>query len=218
MNTFAILSRRELLRAGTGLLTAAASSLWWAGRAQGEATLSKSTLITEPYVVVETANGKLRGGHSRGALAFKGIPYGGSGVGRKPLQARAARGTPGRAFATPWRSARPHRNRRRRSTANASRTPGEECLVLNVWTPAIDGKKRPVLFYNHGGGFSTGSAGSVAQDGGQLAANHDVVVVASNHRLGIMGYLCLDEFGGDGLRRLRQCRHARHRRRAQVGT
>jgi para-nitrobenzyl esterase len=195
MNRIAWLSRRELLGAGTGLFAAGASSLLPHRVAMAEG-LSRSTLITEPYVVVETVNGKLRGGHSRGALAFKGIPYGGSvsGVNRfKPappveswtgVRDALALGTP--ASQSPKTVYGEHEP-----------TPGEECLFLNVWTPALDGKKRPVLFYNHGGGFSTGSAGSTVQDGGQLAANHDVVVVASNHRLGIMGYLYLGELAGD---------------------
>ena len=197
LEPFYALSRRELLGAGAGLLMASPMARLLADNRVGQAPeLSKSTLVTGPYVVVETASGKLRGGHSRGALAFKGIPYGGSvsGTNRfKPapppstwigVRDALALGTPAPQSAkTVYGEREPH--------------PGEECLVLNVWTPAIDGKRRPVLFYNHGGGFSTGSAGSVAQDGGQLAANHDVVVVASNHRLGIMGYLALDEIGGD---------------------
>jgi para-nitrobenzyl esterase len=65
-----------------------------------------------------------------------------------------------------------------------------------VWTPQNDTKKRPVMFYNHGGGFSTGSGGSIAQDGSNLARFFDVVVVQTNHRLGIMGYLYLDEIAG----------------------
>jgi len=194
MNWIPLVSRRELL--GAGLFAAGASPLFIADRSARAERLSRSTLVTGPYVVVETAHGKVRGGHSRGALAFKGIPYGGSvsGVNRfKPappieswtgVRDALALGTPAPQSAkTVYGEHEP--------------PPGEECLVLNVWTPATDGRKRPVLFYNHGGGFSTGSAGSVVQDGGQLAANHDVVVVASNHRLGIMGYLYLGEFGGD---------------------
>lgn len=185
------------MEAGTGLLAGRhVPSLWIPGRAEATAGLSRSTLITEPYVVVETAHGKLRGGHSRGALAFKGIPYGGSVSGKNRFKPAPP--------VEPWTGVRdalalgtPAPQSAKTVYGEKEPQPGEECLVLNVWTPAIDGKKRPVLFYNHGGGFSTGSAGSVAQDGGQLAANHDVVVVASNHRLGIMGYLCLDELGGD---------------------
>ena len=195
MNRIAMLSRRELLRAGTALFAAGASSLGLVGRSRAADGLSKSTLITEPYVVVETANGKLRGGHSRGAIAFKGIPYGGSVSGIHRFQPAPP--------PTSWIGVRdalalgtPAPQSAKTVYGEREPPPGEDCLVLNVWTPAVDGRKRPVLFYNHGGGFSTGSAGSMVQDGGQLAANHDVVVVASNHRLGIMGYLCLDEIGG----------------------
>src|SRR6185437_9705055 len=56
--------------------------------------------------------------------------------------------------------------------------------------------KRPVMFYCHGGGFTTGSGGQNIQDGARLAATYDVVVVASNHRLGLFGYLYLAELGG----------------------
>ncbi|MGH8303565.1 MAG: carboxylesterase/lipase family protein, partial [Steroidobacteraceae bacterium] len=73
----------------------------------------------------------------------------------------------------------------------------EDCLVLNVWTPAInDHGRRPVMFYCHGGGFTTGSGGQNIQDGARLAATYDVVVVAINHRLGLFGYLYLGELGG----------------------
>ncbi len=75
--------------------------------------------------------------------------------------------------------------------------PDEDCLFLNVWTPAADGRKRPVMFYNHGGGFTIGSAGAAYQDGSSLARTWDVVVVATNHRLGLMGYLYLGHLGGE---------------------
>lgn len=53
------------------------------------------------------------------------------------------------------------------------------------------------MFYSHGGGFVTGSGGAAYQDGGNLARTFDVVVVATNHRLGLMGYLYLGELGGE---------------------
>jgi para-nitrobenzyl esterase len=74
--------------------------------------------------------------------------------------------------------------------------PSEDCLFLNVWTPATDNKKRPVMFYSHGGGFVIGSGGSAGQDGANLARNFDVVVVETNHSLGLLGFLYLDELGG----------------------
>ncbi|WP_317195117.1 carboxylesterase/lipase family protein [Algoriphagus oliviformis] len=74
--------------------------------------------------------------------------------------------------------------------------PSEDCLYLNVWTPANDGKKRAVMFYRHGGGYVIGSGGSGGQDGANLARNFDVVVVQTNHRLGLLGFLYLDEIAG----------------------
>ena len=76
-------------------------------------------------------------------------------------------------------------------------SPAENCLFLNIWTPAADGRKRPVMVYSHGGGFFKGSGGAHYQDGGNLARTYDVVVVATNHRLGLMGYLFLGELGGE---------------------
>jgi len=68
----------------------------------------------------------------------------------------------------------------------------EDCLHLNVWTPALrDHRKRSVLFYIHGGAFSSGSANNVLYDGVRLAKRGDVVVVTINHRLNIFGYLYL---------------------------
>jgi para-nitrobenzyl esterase len=193
MNQEWMWNRRELLVAGTGLFVGSAAGLLPVRRSWAAEALSTSTQIAEPYVVVETSHGKLRGGHSRGALAFKGIPYGGPVAGAGRFKAAPP--------VEPWTGVRDALTlgtpaMQAGNTVHGEK-PGENCLVLNVWTPALDGKKRPVVFYNHGGGFSTGSAGSRAQDGGQLAANHDVVVVASNHRLGIMGYLYLGEIGGE---------------------
>ncbi|MFK4810385.1 carboxylesterase family protein [Devosia sp. ZW T5_3] len=71
--------------------------------------------------------------------------------------------------------------------------PSEDCLYLNVWTPAADNKPRPVMFYNHGGGYMIGSGAATGQDGTNLARLYDVVVVQSNHRLGLLGYLFLGD-------------------------
>lgn len=66
------------------------------------------------------------------------------------------------------------------------------CQNLNIWTPGInDGKKRPVMVWLHGGGFSTGSANESSYDGEALSSSGDVVVVSVNHRLNVFGYLDL---------------------------
>ncbi|MFE0765858.1 carboxylesterase family protein [Streptomyces smyrnaeus] len=69
---------------------------------------------------------------------------------------------------------------------------GEDCLNLTVTTPAEDAGARPVLVWFHGGGFSSGAGLLDWYDGGALAAQGDVVVVAVNYRLGALGYLFLD--------------------------
>lgn len=75
--------------------------------------------------------------------------------------------------------------------------PNEDCLFLNVWTPALrDGGKRPVMFYIHGGAYNNGSGSSPLYDGVRLGRRGDVVVVTVNHRLNAFGYLYLARFGG----------------------
>jgi para-nitrobenzyl esterase len=73
----------------------------------------------------------------------------------------------------------------------------EDCLRLNVWTPAVgDGKKRPVMVWLHGGGYTAGSGQELrSYDGENLARRGDLVVVSLNHRLNVLGYLDLSKFG-----------------------
>jgi para-nitrobenzyl esterase len=73
---------------------------------------------------------------------------------------------------------------------------GEDCLVLNIWTPGVnDGAKRAVLVSFHGGGYTTGSGNAPGFDGAQLALFGDVVVVTVNHRLASYGYTHLADLG-----------------------
>ncbi|HEY6517099.1 MAG TPA: carboxylesterase family protein, partial [Steroidobacteraceae bacterium] len=184
-------NRRSVLQAGAAML--GAPYLWLPARAAEPAW---PTQTVAPFIEVETASGRIRGGHSRGALAFKGIPYAGPASGANRFKEAPE--------VTPWTGVRDAT----RLGPPAMQAPGttygehepaysENCLVLNVWTPAVnDSGKRPVMFYCHGGGFTTGSGGQSIQDGARLAANYDVVVVAINHRLGLFGYLYLAELGG----------------------
>lgn len=185
-------NRRRAMALGSAAV--AAPYLWLPARAEQPAW---PTQTVAPFVDVEIASGRIRGGHSRGALAFKGIPYAGSVSGKNRFKAPPP--------VTPWTGVRDAT----RLGPPALQSPGttygehepaysENPLVLNVWTPAVnDGRKRPVMFYNHGGGFETGSGGQNIQDGAHLANTYDVVVVATNHRLGLFGYLYLGELGGE---------------------
>jgi para-nitrobenzyl esterase len=135
--------------------------------------------------------GRVRGAQGNGVVTFKGIPYGGSVSGPNRFKAAPP--------LQPWTGVRdalefgPSALQPSGNRTNGS----EDCLFLNIWTPAADGRKRPVMFYSHGGGFTTGSAAAPYQDGTNLARTWDVVVVATNHRLGLMGYVYLGELGGE---------------------
>lgn len=188
-------TRRRLLATTAAVAT---PLVWRPTLLQAQAADATNYTATKPpYVEVETALGGVRGGHSRGALAFKGIPYAGSVTGA----ARFKEAPP----AQPWTGVRDALTLGPPSMQGPGTTYGENepaysenCLVLNVWTPAVrDGRKRPVMVYCHGGGYVTGSGGAKDIDGSRLAATYDVVVVSTNHRLGLLGYLYLGELGGE---------------------
>jgi para-nitrobenzyl esterase len=84
---------------------------------------------------------------------------------------------------------------RSRGIWNYERTMDENCLVLNVWAPALGAEPRPVLVWLHGGGLSVGSASWPLYDFTNLATRHDVVVVSINHRVGILGFLDVSHLG-----------------------
>ena len=67
----------------------------------------------------------------------------------------------------------------------------EDCLHVNVWTPALDAKQRAVLFYIHGGAYNNGTVNADLYDGERLSHRGDVVVVTVNHRLNAFGYMYL---------------------------
>ena len=148
------------------------------------------------FVISNTAFGKIRGFRERGVNIFKGIPYSGS-VSGKYRFSRPAKLEPWKDVRDAYKLGTPAMQSPKTVYGINEPQPGEDCLFLNVWTPANDNKKRPVMFYNHGGGFSTGSGGSTGQDGANLARFFDVVVVETNHRLNIFGYLYLGEVAGE---------------------
>ena len=82
-------------------------------------------------------------------------------------------------------------------TALNRKTPqSEDCLTVNVFTPGLDNRTRPVMVWMHGGGFSAGSGNYLLYDGTNLAKKEDVVVVSVNHRLNLFGFLHLADIGG----------------------
>jgi para-nitrobenzyl esterase len=172
-------------------------------------TLSFSVLRAQEtkYVTAETSLGKVRGIDNGGIKTFKGIPYGASTAGSNRFMPPAdpAKWTGVRDALEYGHSA----SQRDPAAAPAGGgglgvagqglpAEGEDCLVLNVWTPALnDGRKRPVMFWCHGGGFATGSGSSPDTDGTNLAKRGDVVVVTINHRLNVLGFANLSEFSRD---------------------
>jgi para-nitrobenzyl esterase len=172
----------------------------------GAATLGVAPLLARAaaFPVAETTAGKVRGYEDRGVRIFKGVPYGNdtSGVNRF-LPARPPKAWAGLRDCLDYGPATPQGDGRRPAATPTifpsiykenSEPQSEDCLVLNIWTPALDGKKRPVFFWIHGGGFSIGSGASAWYDGTSIARKQDVVVVTINHRLNVFGYCHLGAF------------------------
>lgn len=152
--------------------------------------------------IAQTIAGKVRGYANGPVSIFKGIPYGDNTAGTRFLPARKPK---------PWSGVRDARLLGNRAPQNPpvglipeeavaypNEPMSEECLFLNVWTAGLqDGRKRPVMVWLHGGGYSAGSGGQDRYDGSRLASIHDVVVVTLNHRLNIFGHLYLADIAGE---------------------
>ncbi len=138
--------------------------------------------------VAATTYGRVRGLREDGVLAFRGVRYGADTAPRR--FARAVAPTPWRdiADATRFGAAAPQ--------TRAEEPTSEDCLFLNVWTPALDHGRRPVLVYLHGGAHAHGSGSDPLTDGTNLTRRGDVVVVTLNHRLAGLGYAYLAALGG----------------------
>jgi para-nitrobenzyl esterase len=140
--------------------------------------------------IVETTAGRVAGTIEDSLAVFKGIPYAAPPVG--PLRFRPPQP------ATPWTGVRQADTWGKWApqppSPDAAGLGGEEigqdedCLTLNVWTPAVDGGKRPVMVWIHGGAFVTGAGSGLLYRGEQLAARGDVVIVTINYRLGALGF------------------------------
>jgi para-nitrobenzyl esterase len=147
-------------------------------------------------LVAKTSSGKVMGElETSGTLVYKGIPYAKPPVGKlrfKPPQPP-----------NPWKDTLkaalfgPVAPQAENEIGTAStQEQSEDCLSLNVWTPGIDNKHRPVMVWIHGGGFTSGSGSDDWYDGSTFSERGGVVVVTLNYRLGALGFLYLGGVGG----------------------
>jgi para-nitrobenzyl esterase len=155
--------------------------------------------------IVDTRTGKIEGFEKDGVQVFLGVPYAEPPVGPLRWQApRVERSWEGVRTATEF-SAQSAQSPFALNAIMGGGRPAysEDSLYLNVWTPACDDAKRPVMFWIHGGAFIWGAGDTPWYDGAQFCNNGDVVLVTINYRLGPFGYLHLDElfpdsFSGSG--------------------
>jgi len=193
--------RRALLKSSLLGGGAAAASAMFGGLIPVEA-LGADTSSKYVGPVVETNSGKVRGVIQGGTHIFRGIPYGASTAGsnrfmppRKPAPWAGVREAFQNGPTAPQLSG-PENSLILNHKAPAVQ--GEDCLVINVFTPGLnDGRNRPVMVWLHGGGFAGGAGSAHSFDGNFLAHSGDVVVVSVNHRLNIFGYLYLGDLGGE---------------------
>lgn len=152
--------------------------------------MATANAATTDSPVAATRSGKVRGYVDHGINVFKGIRYGADTTRRRFLPP---------AQPEPWSDVREalHYGPTAPQPSRSTEKPNEDCLFLNVWTPGLrDGRKRPVMFYIHGGAYNNGSGSSPLYDGVRLCRRGDVVVITVNHRLNAFGYLYLARFGG----------------------
>ncbi len=154
-----------------------------------------------PPITVETHRGKVRGTVDDGIKVFKGIPYAANTTGLNRFRPpKPAPNWPDIRDAIAYGPMCPQLATERASYTESwtyDKAAGEDCLVLNVWTPDLhDQRRRPVMVWLHGGGFSAGSGSRNVYEGTRLCKRGDVVVVTLNHRLNVFGFLYLTRLGG----------------------
>ncbi|MCW2404342.1 para-nitrobenzyl esterase [Sphingobium sp. B1D7B] len=179
------MSRRSVLVGSALGVGMAASPLWAMGN------------VDEAAPHAQTRQGAVRGARENDVCAFKGLPYGAPTDGDRRFRAPALpQSWQGIRDATTFGDRCPQLTAPPTAAFSSWTEPegeSEDCLKLNIWTPAPDSGRRPVMVWFHGGGVSVGSGSINVYDGGNLARKGDVVVVTVNHRLNVFGYLYLGE-------------------------
>jgi para-nitrobenzyl esterase len=203
------IGRRTLFVRGAVLAGgAAAATLIDTGcGAKTEASSGQSApliVASDGNAVVETTAGKVRGFTRNGIPTFKGVPYAAttesSGRFVAPAKPKPWAGIRSSMYYGPTCPQAPRTGWLRDENAFLFQwddgQPGEDCLRMNLWTPGLDARKRPVMVWLHGGGWTAGSGQEQpAYNGENLSRRGDVVVVSLNHRLNILGYLNLAAYG-----------------------
>jgi para-nitrobenzyl esterase len=193
-------SRRSFLKQSSLLLGAAKAG----ALLPLMSTFAEAQSFSSLFITADTSWGRVQGIDVSGIKTFLGIPYGASTAGKNrfmPPQKPAAWKGVRDAFTYGQISPQPPVDPRIEYTRaiDWDKQPGgmgEDCLVLNVWTPGFkSGPKRAVMVSFHGGGFATGSGNAPGYNGDPLARFGDVVVVTVNHRLAALGFLHLADLG-----------------------
>lgn len=155
---------------------------------------AKSQVGADDNTIVSTQAGKIRGSVTQsGVLSFKGVPY--AEASERFVPTKPVAKWEGVRDATEYGKISPQM-KFMSSNMLSDEISDNNCQNLNIWTPGLDKKKRAVMVWLHGGGFSSGNAQETpAYDGENLAQAGDVVVVSVNHRLNILGFFDLSKYG-----------------------
>lgn len=155
--------------------------------------IDKTAAPDTSFLVVRTMQGLLKGTTEKEVDVWRGVRYAKAPVG--DLRFRAPQPLDnwnGIKEATEFGEAAPQG----KNSFVKGQVTSEDCLYLNVWSPAADGKKRPVMVWIHGGGFEIGSGSADLYNGANMAQKGDVVVVTLNYRLGTLGFLYFGKEAG----------------------